>query len=119
MAVTVVVCKDALIYQVCLILATTTIAVAIIGLTSPYKTAIERRAEFFNEAIIVCVLCTLMCLSDFVLDLDTRVFIGNVAAGLVCLHLVASIAWMTFNTLINLKRTCRMKAFKKRQQKQR
>lgn len=104
MAFAIVVCRKTLIVQIYLIWAQSTIAVYIIGFTSPYTTALQRRTEYFNEAIQISVLFTTACLSDFVLNPETKICVAYIVCSMIAFHLLCSTAMMTATFLIGLKR---------------
>ena len=101
----IVVCRHILIVQVYLIWAQTTIAIIIIGFANPYISKAKAKIEFFNELTIISVLYTVLCFSDFVLEEETKVQVGNLACSIVSLHLVVSISMIIRTSLLDAKRS--------------
>ena len=89
------------------ITAQSMIAVIIFLYIYPYRIGILRN-EIFNEVILVLLMYTIMCLSNFVPDIELKFQIGYVAIGLVGLHLLYHMTLMTITTIrtqiINFKR---------------
>ena len=108
-AFAIVVCRHILIVQVYLIWAQTTIAVYIIGFADPYTSKAKAVIEIFNELTIISVLYTIICLSDFVPEEETKVQVGNFACAIVSLHLVVSISRIMRTSILDARRSRRMK----------
>jgi hypothetical protein len=52
------------------------------------------RMETFNEVVLLLIMYTMMCFTDFVPDLETQYGIGYVACSLVAGHLLVNLAIM-------------------------
>ena len=52
------------------------------------------RLETFNEVLLLLIMYTMMCFTDFVPDLETQYGIGYVACSLVVGHLLANLGIM-------------------------
>ena len=117
LAIAVVILYDVLIGQIFLIWGQSTIALFIIEFTRPFKTQAERRMEIFNEVILMLVLYTMMCFTDFVPEIETKMLIGWVACTLVALHFSINLTIMVLSSVRKTIRTCRMKMLLKKYSK--
>ena len=50
--------------------------------------------ETFNEIMILLIMYTMMCFTDFVADLETQYKVGFVSCGLVVGHLLINVSIM-------------------------
>jgi hypothetical protein len=119
LAFAVVVVQEVLIGQIYLIWLQCIIAVCVMEYAYPFKTQGERRMELFNEVILILVLYTMMCFTQFVPEVDTREKIGYVSSGLVALHFLVNLAIMLSVSCCNAKKSCRLHYARKNQEKER
>ena len=52
------------------------------------------RLETFNEVLLLLIMYTMMCFTDFVADLETQYSIGYVSCSLIVGHLLANLGIM-------------------------
>ena len=69
--------------------------------------------ELFNEIILIFILYTIMCFSDWLNDVRMQLKIGFIACGLVILHFLCNIALIAMATVKMLIRKVRMRHFRK------
>ena len=100
-----VICRDLLIAQLGLFFAQAVIALLIFKLVKPFKTKSELHVEVFNEILSICHLYLVMCMSNFVLDLETRVIVSHASCTLIQFHFLVSISRILGSTTLNLLRS--------------
>ena len=108
LAFAIVIVQEVLIGQIYLIWGQCTIALCVMEYTYPFKTKNERRMELFNEVILVCVLYTMMCFTQFVPEVETKEKVGYVSSGLVALHFLVNLGIMLGLSCSNAKKGCRL-----------
>jgi hypothetical protein len=86
MSIIVVILKDHLFAQVFCKAMSVIAAVIIIGAV-PFNKVGKKNAEFLNEAIIMCVLYTMICFSPFVPDINAKQIMGYFCCIIVAGHL--------------------------------
>jgi len=70
--------------------------------------------EIFNEIIFTLVFYTMICFTDFVPEIETKVLIGWVACGLVASHFIVNLSIMLYASCKGAKKTCLMKRMRKK-----
>ena len=90
--------------------------VIIIG-TGAFKSHSTARTEKFNEVVLMFVLYTMMCFSPFIHDVPTKFHIGYVANGIVSLHLLVNIGFISYESFTKAKRDYRLRYYRKGQAK--
>ena len=59
-----------------------------IGQVKPFTGGVPaNRLEMFNECMLMLIMYSFMCFTDFVPDLETQYTVGYVSCGLVMFHL--------------------------------
>ena len=95
-------------------------ALLIFKLVKPFKTKSELQVEVFNEIVSICHIYLVMCMSDFVVDLETRMIVGHASCALIQFHLLVSISRILRSTVLHLCRSYQRKSalrrFKEQQQ---
>ena len=63
----------------------------VFGWLQPYKTHFQNRAEIFDEFLVLTIFYHLICVTDFVYDLDQRDKIGLSMVIITCLTLTVNL----------------------------
>jgi hypothetical protein len=71
----------------------------IVGETLPLETNKENNFEYFNEFMILCVMYTAICLTEFQPVEWIRVYVGTVMIFVDCIHIGVNLFFM-FQTTI-------------------
>ena len=69
---------------------------AVTGLTEPIVSANENRMSLFNESFILILTYHLLCLTDFVSDLEMRSFVGKSIMDVTLINLGINILYVFF-----------------------
>ena len=102
-AIAIVVVNQVLIWQIFLMASQIVASVIIIGNLRPYKYKDKRHIEIFNEIVLMFVMYTIMCFSDWVPDASMRFNVGYLCIICISLHLVVNLAIIGRSTYHRLK----------------
>ena len=90
-----VVYNDYLIVQIVTMVFFVTAQIIMIGHVKPFTGGVpQNRLEIFNECMLMLVMYTFMCFTDFVPDLETQYQVGYVSCGLVIFQLLVCLGIM-------------------------
>jgi hypothetical protein len=103
MAALVVYFRDSLISQVFFKAMSIIVAVNLIGNVQALHTPERRNLEYLNEIIIMLVLYTIICFSQFVPDPEARYMMGFVCIVIVASHLLINLWLISFKSFKILK----------------
>lgn len=86
--------KD-LILQIFILIFSVFAQIVIICFVKPYSGGLPaNRMELFNEVMLVSIMYTMQCFSDFIPDPETKYYVGYVSCGLVVFHLLVNVVLM-------------------------
>ena len=90
-----VVYNDYLIVQIVTMVFFVTAQIIMIGHVKPFTGGLpQNRLEIFNECMLMLVMYTFICFTDFVPNLETQYQVGYVSCGLVMLQLLVCLGIM-------------------------
>ena len=119
LAYTIVYMKDNFAGQVIVIYLQTLASVIILSSVHAFESKQRHRMEFFNEAILLLILYTILCFSDWLDDEELQLKIGFVSCSLICFHFGLNFVISLITTVRFTKRRCRMRTLRKRHEKER
>ena len=75
-----------------------------VGHVKPFKGGVPaNRLEIFNEVILMLIMYTFMCFTDFVAYLETQFAVGYVSCGLVVFHLLVNLVIMSIGSFRQIR----------------
>jgi len=98
-----VVWRDTLFFQISGLIFCSIFSMIIVGQTAPLETRRDNNLEYFNEFMILSVMYTAICLTDFQPVEWIRVYTGSVMVIVDCIHIGVNLVLM-FQTTINVSR---------------
>ena len=75
--------------------------------------------EVFNEIVLLLLLYTYLCFSDWLRDADLQLSIGYVSCALIAIHFVLNLYLIIAETVRTTKRKCRIHSLRKKHEKDR
>jgi hypothetical protein len=78
--------------------------------------AFAYKIEMFHEVIMMQILYTMLCFTDFVSDITTRGYIGYYSMAMVCLHLGVCFFFMLKSSYKGVVKRIKVYFFERRQQ---
>ena len=70
----------------------------------PFKGGVPaNRLEIFNEIVLMLIMYTFMCFSDFVPLVETQFQVGYVSCGLVVFHLLVNLGIMSVSSFKQMR----------------
>ena len=85
-----------------------------ISTTKPFISKRANTIEILSELAIVCILCTLLCCSDFVPEAETRNEVGKIFIGIVAAYLFMHVSILVFDIIKQVIRYFKRKCYKKK-----
>ena len=79
--------------------ATVVTQTIMLGIIKPFNLPHNNLMEIANETLIILILYTMMCFSDWVPDIQTRTYVGYASCAMVVSHLLANLALMILNSI--------------------
>ena len=111
--------SKSLVVQIYIIWFQSIIALLILEYVKPFKEKSARINEIFNEVVMMLLLYTFICYSNWGPDSGSKFKIGFISCGLVSLHLLINISKMFITTIKNVFKKCRMNNYNKKHRKYR
>ena len=75
-----------------------------IGQVKPFIGGVPaNKLEMFNESILMMIMYTFLCFTDFVPNLETQFTVGYVSCGIVMLHLLVCLGIMSVGSFRNIR----------------
>ena len=75
-----------------------------IGQVKPFKGGVPaNKLEMFNESMLMMIMYTFLCFTDFVPNLETQFTVGYVSCGLVMIHLLVCLGIMSVGSFRKIR----------------
>jgi len=106
LAVAVVLLNKSPYWQFLLMMMTVLVQIILLGTLAPFESRAQVRREFLNESVVMIVLYHLICFTEFVPDLTSRLCLGYSLIAFVVVWLLGSLGWIAWRQLKGLKLRC-------------